>query len=50
MSAYRFWTVYSYVIVYREANPLEIVAIVYGARHLEAFPQNRIANLPGIDE
>jgi hypothetical protein len=33
---YRFWTVYSYVIAYREANPLEIVVVVHGARHLEA--------------
>lgn len=42
----RFWTVYSYVIAYREANPLEIIAIVHPARHLEAFLQNRIADFP----
>ncbi|MGH9631288.1 MAG: type II toxin-antitoxin system RelE/ParE family toxin [Bryobacteraceae bacterium] len=47
---YRFWTVYSYVIVYREANPLEVVAIVHGARHLDAFLQNRIADFPETDE
>lgn len=41
---YRFWTVYSYVIVYRGENPLEIVAIVHGARQLETFLQNRIAD------
>jgi hypothetical protein len=38
--------VYSYVIVYREANPLEIVAVVHGARQLEAFLQNRITDFP----
>jgi toxin ParE1/3/4 len=41
---YRFWTVYSYVIAYREATPLEIVAVVHGARQLEAFLQNPIAD------
>jgi plasmid stabilization system protein ParE len=47
---YRFWTVYSYVIAYRGENPLEVVAIVHGARHLEAFLQNRIADCPEADE
>lgn len=47
---YRFWTVYSYVIAYREANPLEVVAIVHGARQLEAFLQNRIADFPEADQ
>jgi plasmid stabilization system protein ParE len=41
---HRFWTVYSYVIVYRENTArLEIIAIVHGARHLEAFLQHRAA-------
>lgn len=40
---HRFWTIYSYVIAYREqSRPLEIVAIVHGARRLEAFFQRRI--------
>ena len=35
---HRFWTVYSYVIAYRDqTRPLEIIAIVHGARQLEAF-------------
>ncbi len=40
---HRFWTVYSYVIAYRwETTPIQIVAIVHGARQLEAFFQQRI--------
>jgi plasmid stabilization system protein ParE len=40
---HRFWTVYSYVIAYRwEPAPIQIVAIVHGARQLEAFFQQRI--------
>ncbi len=40
---HRFWTVYSYVIAYRwETRPLQILAVVHGARHLEAFFQSRI--------
>jgi len=39
---HRFWTVYSYVIAYRETtSPLEIIAIVHGARQLDAFFQER---------
>ncbi|MGA3043643.1 MAG: type II toxin-antitoxin system RelE/ParE family toxin [Bryobacteraceae bacterium] len=42
-SRHRFWTVYSYVIAYRwEATPIQIVAIVHGARQLEAFFHQRI--------
>jgi plasmid stabilization system protein ParE len=38
-----FWTVYSYVVAYRDqATPLEIIAIVHGARRWEAFFQRRI--------
>jgi len=40
---HRFWTVYSYVIAYRDqTQPLEIIAIVHGARQLEAFFQRRV--------
>lgn len=39
----RFWTVYSYVIAYRwETAPLQILAIVHGARQLETFFQQRM--------
>jgi antitoxin ParD1/3/4/toxin ParE1/3/4 len=42
---HRFWTVYSYVIAYREdTSPLEIIAIVHGARQLDAFFQERIGD------
>jgi toxin ParE1/3/4 len=42
-SRHRFWTVYSYVIAYRwNTAPLEIIAVVHGARQLEAFLQQRI--------
>lgn len=40
---HRFWTVYSYIIAYRDqAWPLEIVAIVHGSVQLDAFFQHRI--------
>ena len=40
---HRFWTIFSYVIAYRDqTSPLEVIAIVHGARHLEAFFQHRI--------
>jgi plasmid stabilization system protein ParE len=42
-SRHRFWTVYSYVIAYRwETRPLQIIAVVHGARQSEAFFQQRI--------
>jgi toxin ParE1/3/4 len=35
---FKFWSVYSYVIAYRwTAMPIEIIAIVHGARDLDAF-------------
>lgn len=35
-TAYRFWLVYSYLIVYRpESKPLQIVRIIHGARDLK---------------
>lgn len=41
---YRFWRVYSCLVVYREAIPLEVIAVVHGARHLDAFLRNRTAD------
>ena len=44
---HRFWTVYSYVIAYRDqTRPLVIIAIVHGARQLETFFQDRIGGPP----
>jgi len=35
---YKFWLVHPYLIAYRcEVRPIEIIAIVHGARKLEAF-------------
>lgn len=32
---YRFWSVYSYLIVYRwRSSPIEVIAVVHGARDL----------------
>jgi toxin ParE1/3/4 len=40
---FRFWTRYSYVIAYRwNAVPIEIIAIVHGARDLNTFLENRL--------
>ena len=37
-SRYRFWNFYSYVVAYRwEQKPVQIVAVVHGARDLAAF-------------
>ena len=49
---HRFWTVFSYVIAYRDnTKPLEIIAVVHGARQLEAFFQHRITgHVSGTDE
>lgn len=39
---YRFWRVYSYLIVYRwETDPIRIIAVVHGARNLIAFFSRR---------
>lgn len=44
-SRHRFWTVYSYVVVYRwETTPIQFIAVVHGARDLEAFLAQRIEN------
>lgn len=42
---HRFWTAHSYVVVYRwQTTPLQIIAVVHGARHLEAFLASRIGD------
>jgi antitoxin ParD1/3/4/toxin ParE1/3/4 len=39
---HRFWSVWSYLIVYRwEPQPIQVIAIVHGARNLEAFLEDR---------
>lgn len=39
---YRFWGVYSYLIVYRwETDPIRIIAVVHGARNLAALLSRR---------
>jgi plasmid stabilization system protein ParE len=41
-SAYRFWTVGAYLIIYRaEVQPIEIVAVVHGARDVPALMNQR---------
>lgn len=41
---HKFWTVYSYLVVYRwEITPLQILAVVHGARDLGAFLSQRVA-------
>jgi len=42
---HRFWNVYSYIVVYRwDTSPVQIIAVVHGARDLEAFFQRRIGD------
>ena len=39
----RFWNIYSYLIAYRwEASPIEIVAVIHGARDMAVFLQDRL--------
>jgi toxin ParE1/3/4 len=41
---YKFWSVYSYVIAYRwEVTPIQIIAVVHGARNLDAFFGRRMS-------
>ncbi|HEX4125748.1 MAG TPA: type II toxin-antitoxin system RelE/ParE family toxin [Tepidisphaeraceae bacterium] len=41
---YRFWGVWSYLIVYRwQSKPVEVVAVVHGARELTAFLAARLS-------
>jgi len=45
---HKFWSVHSYVIVYRwKTKPIEIIAIVHGARDLDAFLPTRGGRGPG---
>jgi antitoxin ParD1/3/4/toxin ParE1/3/4 len=40
---HKFWSVWSYLIVYRwEAKPIQIIAVVHGARDLDGFFTSRI--------
>jgi plasmid stabilization system protein ParE len=39
---YKFWSVHSYVIVYRwEVKPIQIIAVLHGARDLNAVLSRR---------
>lgn len=39
---HRFWSIWSYLIVYRwQAKPIQVIAIVHGARDLDAFFASR---------
>jgi|ERR1700722_173101 len=40
---HKFWSVHSYLIVYRwQSSPIEIVAVVHGARDLDSFFSRRL--------
>src|SRR5262245_1717891 len=40
---YKFWRVYSFLVVYRwDTKPIQIIAVVHGARDLEAFFDERM--------
>jgi len=39
---FKFWRVWSYLIVYRwQATPIQVIAVVHGARNLSAFLRRR---------
>jgi plasmid stabilization system protein ParE len=39
---YKLWSVHSYVVVYRwEVTPIQIIAVVHGARDLNVFLSSR---------
>ncbi len=41
---HRFWSVWSYLLAYRwQTKPLQIIAVVHGARELDAFFSSRPA-------
>jgi antitoxin ParD1/3/4/toxin ParE1/3/4 len=41
-SRHRFWTMYSYLIVYRwQTSPIQIIAVVHGARDLPGLFRRR---------
>jgi plasmid stabilization system protein ParE len=43
---YRFWNFYSYVVAYAwDAKPIQVIAVVHGARDIEAFFGLRSENL-----
>lgn len=45
---YRFWNFYSYVVVYSwEAQPIQIISIVHGARDLATFLDLRLGSDEG---
>jgi toxin ParE1/3/4 len=40
---FKFWGLYSYVIVYRwQSDPIQILAVIHGARDINAFLSTRI--------
>jgi len=40
---YRFWNASSYLIVYQwQVRPIQVIAVVHGARNLGAFLANRV--------
>lgn len=42
---YRFWNFYSYVVVYVwEASPIQVIAVIHGARDLAVFLTLRLPN------
>ena len=42
---YRFWNFYSYVVVYVwEARPVQVIAVVHGARDVAVFLTLRLTN------
>lgn len=41
--SYRFWNASSYLIVYQwQVQPIQVIAVVHGARNLGAFLANRV--------
>jgi plasmid stabilization system protein ParE len=41
---YRFWNFYSYIVCYVwERKPIQIIAVVHGARHLASFFASRFS-------
>jgi plasmid stabilization system protein ParE len=44
----RFWSVYSYLIVYRtEPRPIEILRVIHGARDLKSILKGKLAEESG---
>ena len=42
---YRLWNFYSYVVCYAwEQKPIQIIAVVHGARHLASFFSSRLSS------